>query len=172
GFVHAISDWCAKYGDVFGFYNGDLPMLVVKDLDFITYVFVKDFKNFTDRGVLMRTDQEHAVLSNSIVHAKGAEWKRTRSCMSQAFTSNKLKQMMQDLEESADLFVETLGEFADAGRELAIHKPLQGLAMDYTGRAGFRTRLLLSAESLASVHAGCTRGRTRRHDWTISHDRP
>lgn len=137
GFVHAITDWCTKYGDVFGFYNGDLPMLVVKDLDFIAYVFVKDFKNFTDRGVLMRTNQEHGVLSNSLINAKGAEWKRTRSCMSQAFTSNKLKQMMQDLEKSADLFVETLGNFADAGRELAIHKPLQGLALDYTGRAAF-----------------------------------
>ncbi|KAL1465916.1 hypothetical protein MTO96_043047, partial [Rhipicephalus appendiculatus] len=50
GFVRAISEWCAKYGDVFGFYNGDLPMLVVKDLDFLTYVFVTEFKNFTDRG--------------------------------------------------------------------------------------------------------------------------
>lgn len=137
GFVHAITDWCAKYGDVFGFYNGDLPMLVVKDLDFLTYVFVKNFKNFTDRGIIMRTDQEHAVLSNSIIHAKGAEWKRTRSCISQAFTSNKLKQIMEDLVESADLFMETLGDLADAGRELAIHEPLQGLAMDYTGRAAF-----------------------------------
>ncbi|KAH7944313.1 hypothetical protein HPB52_018215 [Rhipicephalus sanguineus] len=137
GFVHAITDWCAKYGDIFGFYNGDLPMLVVKDLDFLTYVFVKEFKNFTDRGVLIRTDQEHAVLSNSIVHAKGAEWKRARSCMSQAFTSNKLRHMMQDLVESADLFIETLGDLADAGQELAIHEPLQGLAMDYTGRAAF-----------------------------------
>ncbi|KAL1455803.1 hypothetical protein MTO96_043606, partial [Rhipicephalus appendiculatus] len=77
------------------FYNGDLPMLVVKDLDFLTYVFVNDFKNFTDRGVI------------------------------------------PDLVESADLFIETLGDLADAGRELAIHEPLQGLAMDFIGRAAF-----------------------------------
>ncbi|KAL1430279.1 hypothetical protein MTO96_015159 [Rhipicephalus appendiculatus] len=137
GFVHAISEWCAKYGDVFGFYNGDLPMLVVKDLDFLTYAFVTEFKNFTDRGILMRTNQEHAVLSKSIMNAKGAQWRRARSCISQAFTSNKLKQAMQDIVESADLFIETLGDFADAGRELAIYEPLQGLAMDYTGRAAF-----------------------------------
>ncbi|KAL1430278.1 hypothetical protein MTO96_015158 [Rhipicephalus appendiculatus] len=95
GFVHSVTEWGAKYGDVFGFYNGDLPMLVVKDLDFITYVFINDFKNFTDRG------------------------------------------MMPELVESADLFVETLGHVADAGRELAIHEPLQALAMDFVGRAAF-----------------------------------
>ncbi|KAL1470293.1 hypothetical protein MTO96_040513, partial [Rhipicephalus appendiculatus] len=137
GFVHAITEWCTKYGDIFGFYNGDVPTLVVKDLDFLTYVFVKDFKNFTDRGIIMRPDQEHAVLSNSILHAKGAAWKRTRSCISQAFTSNKLKQVIQDLAESADLFLEMLGDLADAGREFAIHETLQCLAMDYTGRAAF-----------------------------------
>lgn len=135
--MHAITDWCAKYGDVFGFYNGDLPLLVVKDLEFLSYVFVKDFKNFTDRGVLMRTDQEHSVLGNSIIHVRGANWKRTRSCMSHAFTSNKLKHMMQDLFASTDLFIETLGKVADAGKEFAMYETLQGLAMDYTGRAAF-----------------------------------
>ncbi|KAL3188742.1 hypothetical protein MRX96_022245 [Rhipicephalus microplus] len=84
-------------------------MLVVKDLDFLTYIFVKNFKNFTDRGMLMRTDQEHTVLRNSIINAKGAQWKRTRGCISQAFTSSKLKQVMPHLTESADLFLETLG---------------------------------------------------------------
>ncbi|XP_075726163.1 cytochrome P450 3A8 [Rhipicephalus microplus] len=137
GFVHSVTEWGAKYGDVFGFYNGDLPMLVVKDLDFLTYIFVKNFKNFTDRGMLMRTDQEHTVLRNSIINAKGSQWKRTRGCISQAFTSSKLKQVMPHLTEAADLFLETLGDLADARRELAIHEPLQGLAMDFIGRAAF-----------------------------------
>ncbi|XP_049524215.1 lithocholate 6-beta-hydroxylase isoform X3 [Dermacentor silvarum] len=90
-FVHALTDWCAKYGDVFGFYNGDLPMLVVKDLDFVTYIFVENFQNFTDRGIVMRAEQEHASLGKSVTHSKGANWRRMRGCISQAFTSNKLK---------------------------------------------------------------------------------
>uniref|UniRef100_A0A1S4LAU1 Uncharacterized protein n=2 Tax=Ixodes scapularis TaxID=6945 RepID=A0A1S4LAU1_IXOSC len=32
------------------FYNGDVPTLVVKDLDFLSYVFIKNFSNFMNRG--------------------------------------------------------------------------------------------------------------------------
>lgn len=137
GFVHALTDWCDKYGDVFGFYNGDLPTLVVKDLDFLTHIFIKDFQNFTDRGVIMRKEQEHASIGKSIPNAKGAKWRTMRSIISQAFTSNKLKQMMRELVQPADLFMELLDNMADAGREFAVFDPLKGLALDYTGRAAF-----------------------------------
>ncbi|CAN8008000.1 unnamed protein product, partial [Ixodes pacificus] len=46
----ALDKWCKEYGDIFGFYNGDVPMLVVKDLEFLKHVFIKNFSNFTDRG--------------------------------------------------------------------------------------------------------------------------
>ncbi|KAK8770981.1 hypothetical protein V5799_025774, partial [Amblyomma americanum] len=137
GFVHALTDWCNEYGDVFGFYNGDLPMLVVRDLDFLSYIFIKNFQNFTDRGIIMRTDQEHSMLGQSIIHAKGAHWKRTRGCISQAFTSNKLKQTIPALSESADLFMELVAEKANAGVEWCVAEPFQGLAMDYVGRGEF-----------------------------------
>ncbi|CAN8007570.1 unnamed protein product, partial [Ixodes pacificus] len=45
-----VKKWCKQYGDVFGFYNGDAPMLVVRDFEFLEYVFVKNFSNFTGRG--------------------------------------------------------------------------------------------------------------------------
>ncbi|KAL1432672.1 hypothetical protein MTO96_012888 [Rhipicephalus appendiculatus] len=47
-----IGKWVKKYGDVFGFYNGDVPFLVVNDLDFLEYVFVRNFRNFVDRGMM------------------------------------------------------------------------------------------------------------------------
>ncbi|XP_049524214.1 lithocholate 6-beta-hydroxylase isoform X2 [Dermacentor silvarum] len=112
-------------------------MLVVKDLDFVTYIFVENFQNFTDRGIVMRAEQEHASLGKSVTHSKGANWRRMRGCISQAFTSNKLKHMMQELKEPANLFLELMGNMADTGRECAIFERLQGLAMDYTARAAF-----------------------------------
>ncbi|XP_077525988.1 cytochrome P450 3A8-like isoform X1 [Haemaphysalis longicornis] len=137
GFVHALTDWCSKYGDVFGFYNGDAPMLVVKDADFMTYVFVKNFQNFTNRGVLLHTDQEHSFQSMGVLHTKGEQWKRIRGCISQAFTDNKLKQMAPQIAQSTDTFMKVLAETADAGDEYPVFGLFQGLAMDYMCHAGF-----------------------------------
>ncbi|KAL1484815.1 hypothetical protein MTO96_032381 [Rhipicephalus appendiculatus] len=46
-----IGKWCDRYGDIFGFFNGDVPFVVLKDVHFIEYVFVRNFQNFVDKGV-------------------------------------------------------------------------------------------------------------------------
>ncbi|XP_049524209.1 cytochrome P450 3A5 isoform X4 [Dermacentor silvarum] len=137
GLVKALTEWCNKYGDVFGFYNGDVPTLVIKDIDFLTYIFVKNFQDFTSRGVTMRTDEEHSFLGQSLLHARGLQWKRTRSCVSYAFTANKFKQMVPYMTQVADIFVQILGEKADDGKEYPMLRLFQGLTMDYVGRAAF-----------------------------------
>ncbi|KAL3206384.1 hypothetical protein MRX96_040114 [Rhipicephalus microplus] len=45
-----LGKWIEKYGNVFGFFNGDAPFVVLNDLDFIEYVYVRNFQNFVDRG--------------------------------------------------------------------------------------------------------------------------
>ncbi|KAL1430290.1 hypothetical protein MTO96_015170 [Rhipicephalus appendiculatus] len=34
------------------FYNGDVPFLLIKDLDFLEYAYIKNFQNFTARGMV------------------------------------------------------------------------------------------------------------------------
>ncbi|XP_077556047.1 cytochrome P450 3A7-like isoform X2 [Haemaphysalis longicornis] len=50
--IESLDRWLEEYGDVFGFFLGDAPVVVVKDLDMIKEIFVKDFGNFSSRGVL------------------------------------------------------------------------------------------------------------------------
>ncbi|CAN8008111.1 unnamed protein product, partial [Ixodes pacificus] len=135
--VQAVKKWCKQYGDIFGFYNGDVPMLVVRDLEFQKYVFVKNFSNFTGRGVTMRTDEMHPTVGRGLIHVKGSEWKSMRSCATSSFTSLKLKLMMDHIAEGGDVFMDVLGKFADQGKEINMLKPFQGLTMDYVGRAAF-----------------------------------
>uniref|UniRef100_A0A4D5RQS0 Putative cytochrome n=1 Tax=Ixodes scapularis TaxID=6945 RepID=A0A4D5RQS0_IXOSC len=135
--IQAVKKWCKQYGDIFGFYNGDVPMLVVRDLEFQKYVFVKNFSNFTGRGVTMRTDEMHPIVGRGLIHTKGSEWKSMRSCVTSSFTRLKLKQMMDHVAEVGDVFVDVLGEIADQGKEINMLKPFQGLTMDYVGRAAF-----------------------------------
>uniref|UniRef100_A0A6B0VED6 Cytochrome n=1 Tax=Ixodes ricinus TaxID=34613 RepID=A0A6B0VED6_IXORI len=137
GVFRALDKWCEKYGDVFGFYNGDVPVIVVKDLDFLQYVFVKSSSNFTDRGVTIRSDEMHPYLSQCLVHAKGTHWKSTRQFVSSGFTSSKMKQMMGHIAEMCDVFMDVLGEDADNGIEVCMVSKFQGLTMDYLGRAAF-----------------------------------
>ncbi|XP_040072799.1 cytochrome P450 3A9 [Ixodes scapularis] len=137
GIIHAIHDWCEKYGDVFGFYNGDVPTLVVKDLDFLSYVFIKNFSNFMNRGVTMRTDEQHELLGRSLLHAQGLQWKRTRSCVSYAFTASKFKQVFPHMDRSCDRLLEAVRERANSGKEESVGDLFKPLTMDYISGASF-----------------------------------
>ncbi|XP_040063877.1 cytochrome P450 3A14-like [Ixodes scapularis] len=133
----AVKKWCKQYGDIFGFYNGDVPMLVVRDFKFLEYVFVKNFSNFTGRGVTMRTDQMHPVVGRGLIHVKGSEWRNIRSCITSGFTGLKIKLMMDHFTKVGDVFMDVLGEIADQGKEVNMLEPFQRLMMDYIGRAAF-----------------------------------
>ncbi|KAL3215763.1 hypothetical protein MRX96_051280, partial [Rhipicephalus microplus] len=52
-----IGKWIKKYGDTFGFYDGDVPFIVTQDLDLIEEVCVRSFSNFTGRGMMPLVDE-------------------------------------------------------------------------------------------------------------------
>ncbi|CAN8017293.1 unnamed protein product [Ixodes persulcatus] len=137
GFYKALNEWCHTYGDIFGFYNGDVPTLVVKDLDMLECIFVTNFQNFTDRGITMRTDEMHPSLGNAILNAKGTQWRTLRGYASFGFSITKLKQMMPHISEQADVLLDHLGKVSYLGRELSTFDTFQALAMDNVGRIFF-----------------------------------
>ncbi|KAL3188659.1 hypothetical protein MRX96_022459 [Rhipicephalus microplus] len=106
-----------QYGDIFGFYNGDAPFVVSRDINFVEHIFVRDFQNFVDRGFTMMTDQMHPDLKKSIMHIGGSAWKSIRSSVTYGMSANKLKQMMPHLKEDADIFVKSLEKHADTGEK-------------------------------------------------------
>lgn len=132
-----IGKWIERYGSVFGFFNGDAPFVVLNDLDFIEYVYVRNFQNFVDRGFVMMTDQMHPVLGKSISFVGGREWKDIRSTVAFSMSAAKLKMMMPHLEENADIFIKSLEEYADTDREVHMLPEFEQLSMDYTARGAF-----------------------------------
>ncbi|XP_049521327.1 cytochrome P450 3A14-like isoform X8 [Dermacentor silvarum] len=132
-----LGKWMEKYGNTFGFFNGDAPFVVTNDLDLIEYVFMRNFKNFADRGFTMMTDQMHPVWGKAIIHVGGFEWKNIRSTVSYSMSAAKLKRMMSHLEENADIFIKSLEEYADTGREVHMRPNFEQLSMDYTARGAF-----------------------------------
>ncbi|XP_077491144.1 cytochrome P450 3A14-like [Amblyomma americanum] len=137
GLYKALDKWCREYGDICGFYNGDVPFLIIKDLDFLEQIYIKNFQNFTARGVTMRTDQMHPVVGKMVIHVRGDEWRRMRSCVTSGFTSSKLKQMVPHIAESAEVFMDMLDGYADTEKEVNLRLQFQALSMDYIGQAAF-----------------------------------
>ncbi|XP_075557325.1 cytochrome P450 3A31-like isoform X2 [Dermacentor variabilis] len=56
GALVKFKEWLDKYGDIVGFYNGVHPFLIVKDLELIKKIQIKDFNNFTSRGMMNLMD--------------------------------------------------------------------------------------------------------------------
>lgn len=133
----AVGKWIEKYGDMFGFYNGDVPFVVTKDLDLIEQVYVRNFQNFMNRGLTMTSDQIHPFLGKSIIHVNAPQWKSVRSSVAYGFSATKLKLMLPYLEQDVDILVKLLEKHADTGEEVNMLPKYEQLAMDYIARGSF-----------------------------------
>ncbi|XP_077538240.1 cytochrome P450 3A5-like isoform X2 [Haemaphysalis longicornis] len=132
-----LGKWRMQYGDVFGFFNGDVPFVVVSDLKLIEEVFVRNFQNFVDRGFTMLDDQMHPVFKNSLIHVAGYPWKNIRTAVAYGMSATKLKLMMPHIEEDADIFMKSLETYANSGEEVHMLRKFEELSMDYIARGSF-----------------------------------
>ncbi|XP_037568824.2 cytochrome P450 6B1-like isoform X2 [Dermacentor silvarum] len=132
-----LEKWFRQYGDVFGFYNGDVPFVVLKDLDFAEYIGVRNFQNFMDRSINMPTDSKHPILGRSVMHERAPRWKSIRGSVAYGFSTAKLKLLMPSIKEKADMFLKLLDEHADSGEEVNMTPKYEELAMEYVTRGLF-----------------------------------
>lgn len=86
---------------VVGFYRMTTPCLLIRDLDLIKQVLIKDFEVFMDRGIEFSKES----LGANMFHADGDTWQVLRGRFSPLFTTAKLKNMLHLLAEHADRFL-------------------------------------------------------------------
>ncbi|XP_077556045.1 lithocholate 6-beta-hydroxylase-like isoform X2 [Haemaphysalis longicornis] len=135
--IEGLGRWLEEYGDVFGFFLGDAPVVVVKDLDIIQEIFVKDFGNFSSRGSMMHIHDLQPTLAGTLVFSKGQVWREIRNCMSQFFTTAKLKTVLPSLLDAEGQFIKILGDHADRGVEVDIKEHCQRFTFDAIAKAAF-----------------------------------
>src|SRR5699024_3158275 len=90
GQVKSETEWAAKYGKVYGFYQGLQPRLTILDHKLIKQVLVKDFSAFVNRDVL-RFD--HEIWKTNLFNSEDEQWRRIRAITSPSFTTGKLRGM-------------------------------------------------------------------------------
>lgn len=109
-----IYDKCK--GSVIGIYVVHCPVLLIKDLNLIKNILIKDFDNFMGRG--MHTDKERDPLSAHLFALPPKEWQPMRQKLSPTFSSGKIKAMFTTAIDCGENMKQYLNQKIQSGRDL------------------------------------------------------
>ncbi|CAG0924688.1 unnamed protein product, partial [Notodromas monacha] len=123
-----------KYGTFFGMYDGKAPLLYVSDPEVIKEIFVKKFDCFADHQQFSAGFDQVKYIRKFLFVISGQDWKDVRSSVTPAFSSGKIKKVLEclkrvDLEmKCSDLVGLQLGFFGK-------------VTLDVIARCAFGTKL-------------------------------
>lgn len=118
---------------VVGVFRMTTPNVLVRDLDLVKHVMIKDFDKFSDRGVEFSKEG----LGKNLFHADGDTWRVLRNRLSPMFTNQKLKNMMHLLTDRADKFTDYVEEITAKNPEHLIHPLVQKYTMSTITASAF-----------------------------------
>ena len=104
----------AKY---VGFYEFLTPIIILRDLDLIKIVTMKNVEQFPDHRPLVRREVD-PMLGGGLFMLSGDQWKDHRNMLSPTFTSSKIKTMFKLMSECATRFAEHLSNLPEEQREM------------------------------------------------------
>lgn len=99
-----------------GIYYLMRPALLIRDPALVKRILISDFEHFHDRGV--HYDEQVDPVGANLFGMRGQKWKDLRNKLSPTFTSGKLKNMFQPIEEKTLLFREHLLNLTDTETEI------------------------------------------------------
>ncbi|CAD6201247.1 GSCOCT00013991001.2-RA-CDS [Cotesia congregata] len=123
-----------KHEPFFGIYNARLPGLMVTDPELIRHILIKDFNVFNGRGININ---ENDPLAHHLFNIEGHEWKVLRSKLTPAFTTGKLKHMIDLMIECADHYEKFLKDQIGSGKVLESRELAAKFTTDIIGSCAF-----------------------------------
>nr|QZP43570.1 cytochrome P450 monooxygenase CYP6B91 [Ephestia elutella] len=106
---------------VVGVYRMVTPSLLIKDLDIVKHIMIKDFDLFVDRGL----EFSKKGLGANLFHADGDTWRVLRNRFTPLFTTGKLKNMSYLMTNAAETFLSYVNTLANKQPEQDIYKLVQ-----------------------------------------------
>ncbi|CAL1286967.1 unnamed protein product [Larinioides sclopetarius] len=122
----AISTWLKKYGDVVGYFGGEVPHVVVKDLELLKQILIKDFEVFCNRPFGIDVPP----YNKSLLGLKGKRWKEVRTILTPTFSSGKIKLMTEIVNKKVDITMDIVTKKAESNEIFDMYEIVQGLTLD------------------------------------------
>nr|XP_031288389.1 cytochrome P450 3A29-like isoform X2 [Camelus dromedarius] len=134
GFWAFDSKCFKKYGKIWGFYDGQQPVLAITDPDMIKTVLVKEcYSVFTNRRFI----GPRGIMKNAMSVAQDEQWKRVRTLLSPTFTSGKLKEMFPIIGQYGDVLVRNMRKEAEKGNPVTMKNIFGAYSMDVITSTAF-----------------------------------
>uniref|UniRef100_V5GLK3 Putative cytochrome p450 cyp3/cyp5/cyp6/cyp9 subfamily n=1 Tax=Ixodes ricinus TaxID=34613 RepID=V5GLK3_IXORI len=119
-----------RRGRLYGSYEGFVPTLAVGDPQLLRDIYVKDFKSFSDRIASNATG--NPLWDKMMLNSPEEEWKATRTMMSPAFTTSRLKAMIPKIIATTKEFCKRLLREGEKKAAVEVSEIFEACAMDTT----------------------------------------
>ncbi|XP_053660558.1 probable cytochrome P450 9f2 [Anopheles marshallii] len=111
---------------VFGLYDLLTPNLILRDLECVKQIGVKDFDYFTDHTPFLPNEHDTIgsdnMFLNSLFMLRGQKWRDMRATLSPAFTGSKMRQMFELMSQSCQGMVQHLLKEARENETKQVHE--------------------------------------------------
>ncbi|CAG9785903.1 unnamed protein product [Diatraea saccharalis] len=124
------------------------PMVVIKDIELLKKITVKDFEHFLDHRTMV-DEKTDPFFGRNLFSLKGQEWKDMRSTLSPAFTSSKMRLMLPFMVEVGNQMIETLKKKIKDSKTKSIDVDCKDLTTRYANDVIASCAFGLKVDSLA-----------------------
>ena len=144
----SINDWMRGHSEetrglkYFGVYFAHFPILVIRDVDLVKQIMVKDFhgmfENRDNTAVMFfgKSKVKADIINRKqLLNAQGEEWKSLRSTFSPLFTAGKMKMMIPLIQETCEKLITAL--HSKTAEEFELKEMLGKYSMDTIASCAF-----------------------------------
>ncbi|GAB0097768.1 Cytochrome P450 [Sergentomyia squamirostris] len=99
--------WYKKYSNApyVGYYKVFTPAIMVRDVELVKNVLIKDFTSFLSNDVTTNDDPNDLLSGNPFIQTDEQKWKLSRAIMSPMFTTNKMKSILPLMQSACDKLI-------------------------------------------------------------------
>ncbi|XP_019866454.2 cytochrome P450 9e2 [Aethina tumida] len=140
--LESLSDLSMKVYNSFpgeryiGAFQFTSPILVVRDLELIKKILIKDFDHFVDHHILFKPDVD-PLWGKTLFSSQGEQWRDLRQTLSPVFTSSKMKSMFLLMRECAQQYVNHIKELDQKSLQFEAREVLSKFTVDVIGTTAF-----------------------------------
>jgi hypothetical protein len=100
-----------------GIFSFDKPSLLIRDVELVKNILVKDSQSFIDHVMTLNEELE-PLIAKGLLLLKGRLWRQVRTSLTPVFTSGKVKMMFYLVDISGKELADSLGKATAEGKQL------------------------------------------------------